>query len=254
MAVLSRYIGFGALLLAVLPVHADLEAGVEAVARRDFVAALKEFKPLAERGDVAAQVNLGNLYMKGLGVRQNYDEAARWYRNAAEQNEPMAQSKLGILYYYGLGVAQDYAEAGRWFLKAAGHGDAGAQTALGSLYALGEGLPRDYVQAYYWYSLAAEQGNPDALTGRSSIVDEMTPGQLDEALRLLSAVRQQTAKAEERALDLIGSGPTPRAGKPPTNVETLRSVPAVNKKTSRPKKRDQKPNAKHPDDRKKKQS
>jgi TPR repeat protein len=203
---LIRCIAVWALLLAALPVHADLEAGVDAVARRDFAAAFKAFKPLAAEGDVAAQVNLGNLYMKGFGVKQNYGEAARWYRNAAEKDEPMAQSKLGILYYYGLGVPQDYAEAGRWFIKAADRGDRGAQTVLASLYALGEGLPRDYVKAYYWYTLAAEQGSEDALAGRSSIADEMTPAQMDEVLRLLSETRRRVEKEEEQALERVGSG------------------------------------------------
>lgn len=194
------------LLLAASPALADLEAGVDAVARRDFAAAFNEFKLLAVDGDIVAQVNLGNLYMKGLGVKQNYGEAARWYRNAAEKDEPMAQSKLGILYYYGLGVPQDYAEAGRWFTKAAEHGDRSAQAVLASLYALGEGLPRDYVKAYYWYTRAAEQGNEDAVAGRSSLVDEMTPAQMDEALRLLSEVRKREALKEEQALERIGSG------------------------------------------------
>lgn len=218
------------LMLISLAVQADLDAGIEAVARRDFAAALAEFKPLAEKGDVAAQVNLGNLYMKGLGVRQNYVEALRWYRNAAEQNEPMAQSKLGILYYYGLGVAQDYAEAGLWFRKAADQGESGAQAVLGSLYALGEGLPRDYAQAYYWYSLAAEQGNPDALAGRASIVDEMTPGQMDEALRLLAEARRRTAEVEAQAIESTEPGPEARSQESPGDAKNRKSQASGHKK------------------------
>ena len=86
-------------LLVSLPVRADLQTGVDAIVRRDYATALNAFKPLAEKGNVAAQVNLGNLYMKGLGVEQNYHLAQHWYLKAAEQGERMAQTKLGILYY-----------------------------------------------------------------------------------------------------------------------------------------------------------
>lgn len=218
------------LLLVALSVRADLEAGVEAVARRDFAAALAEFRALAEKGDVAAQVNLGNLYMKGLGVRQNYAEALRWYRNAAEQNERMAQSKLGILYYYGLGVAQDYAEAGRWFHRAAEQGESGAQAVLGSLYALGEGFPPDYVQAYYWYSLAVDQGNQEASAGRASIVDEMTPGQMDEALRLLAETRQRADRLAEEATGLVEPGIEPKSQQQTVGTRGSKSPPAAHQK------------------------
>jgi len=232
MTSLHRCVGVMMLLLAAAsPSQADLEAGVDAVARRDFAAALNEFMPLAERGDVAAQVNLGNLYMKGLGVRQNYGEALRWYRNAAEQNERMAQSKLGILYYYGLGVPQDYAEAGSWFLKAAEQGESGAQAILGSLYALGEGMPRDFARAYYWYSLAADQGNEDASMGRASLVDEMTPGEMDEALRLLSEARRRVDKSEEMELDRVADPDNqPKPAKHTTSAKKIETAATSKKK------------------------
>lgn len=192
---------------------ADLEAGVEAVARRDYATALKEFKHLAEEGDVAAQVNLGNLFMKGLGVKQNYVEAERWYRNAAEQNERMAQSKLGILYYHGLGVYQDKAEAARWFEKAARQGEPSAQTILATIYAQGEGVKPDLAQAYYWYTLAMEQGSEEARRGRDSLTEEMTPGQMDEALKRLAETRRSLEEKE------AGQGVEPAAARQESVIE-----------------------------------
>lgn len=214
------------LLLAVLPARADLEAGLDAVARRDFVTALKEFKPLAEQGDVAAQVNLGNCYMEGLGVKQNYVEAQRWYLNAAERNERMAQTKLGILYYYGLGVTKDATEAARWFRKAAEQGEAGAQAILGSLYAAGDGLPADSAMAYYWYSLAAEQGSDDGVKGRDSLEEELTPGQRDEALRLLGEARRRKVEAEEQAFE-AATATIPPAGQNAGLKDAVASRPAA---------------------------
>ena len=53
-------------------VHADLAGGIAALERNDFATAAKEFKPLAEKGDVNAQLQLGYLYYHGKGVKQDY--------------------------------------------------------------------------------------------------------------------------------------------------------------------------------------
>ncbi len=208
-----RHCLLAAALSAALPAQADFQAGLVAIAQRDFAAALKAFTPLAEQGNAAAQVNLGNLYMKGLGVTQNYPEARRWYRSAADQGERMAQSKLGILYYHGLGVEKDPAEAARWFQKAAEQGVTGAQTILGSLYAAGDGVPQDLAKAYYWYTMAEEQGDAEGGKGRKSLEEEITPGQRDEALRLMAETRKLRTEQEEKAFEsaTAGLGPPPAA-------------------------------------------
>jgi TPR repeat protein len=205
---------FSAVLVS-LHTQADLQTGVDAIVRRDYDAALNAFKPLAEKGNVAAQVNLGNLYMKGLGVEQNYHLAQHWYLQAAEQGERMAQTKLGILYYYGLGIAKDPAEAARWFQKAAESGETSAQSILGSLYAAGEGVAKNPAMAFYWYTMAEEQGDTEAAKGRKSLEEELTPGQRDEALRLMTETRKLRGEQEENAFAAatagLGAAPAPQA-------------------------------------------
>ncbi len=49
------------------------------------------------------------MYDKGLGVTQDYAQAAKWYRKAAEQGHAYAQFNLGYMYRFGQGVPQDYA-------------------------------------------------------------------------------------------------------------------------------------------------
>ncbi|MFP6733948.1 MAG: hypothetical protein VB959_08920 [Rhodospirillales bacterium] len=53
------------------------------------------FKPLAERGEGAAQNMLGDSYRSGNGVTQDLQETARWYRKAAMQGHGAAQCNLG---------------------------------------------------------------------------------------------------------------------------------------------------------------
>jgi hypothetical protein len=113
---------------------------------------------LAEKGDVNAQVKLGQIYKKGQGIIQDYDQAVRWFRQAAETGDPTAQCELGAMYTAGFGVRKDDVAAAAWYRKAAEQGDATGQGALGAAYGLGIGVPRDYTEAFRWYLSAAEQG------------------------------------------------------------------------------------------------
>lgn len=160
----------------------DLGAGLDAIERKDYAAARIEFEMLAEKGVADAQVNLGNLYMRGWGVQQDYAVAFDWYKKAAAQNNRLAQGKLGILHYYGLGTVQDPAEAARWFEKAADQGDANALTTLGLLFANGDGVPRNPIKAYFWLTLGFEFGDTGANEVRLQLASEMNPGEIAEAL------------------------------------------------------------------------
>jgi len=55
-----------------------LATSLAAAQAGDFATALKEWKPLAEAGDVDAQYNLGIMYDNGYGVPQDYAEAVKW--------------------------------------------------------------------------------------------------------------------------------------------------------------------------------
>ena len=127
--------------------NADFSAGLKALERDDYATALNVWRPLAEKGDAAAQYGIGFMYANGKGVPQDDVEAARWFRKAADQGNAVAQLNLGSLYANGQGVPQDRAEAARWYRKAADQGNAVAQLNLGSLYANGQGVPQDRAEA-----------------------------------------------------------------------------------------------------------
>ena len=132
-------------------------------------------------------------YYYGIGVRQNYADAAKFYRKAAEQGHAKAQNSLGYMYSFGQGVPQDNNEAQKWYrLAAAGgiaiakerldrlqavadraaptgteHSTAGTGSAdelyrKGRMYYYGQGVRQDYEEAAKWYRKAAWLGNVDA--------------------------------------------------------------------------------------------
>jgi TPR repeat protein len=121
----------------------------------------------------------------------------------AEAGDAKAQSILGNVYLDGQGVPQDYAEAIKWYRKAADQGDAEAQYSLGEMYDIGQALPQDYVQAHMWFSLAAARGYQGSAEARRKVENRMTPEQIAEAQRL-ARVWQPTL-ASSMSASSIGS-------------------------------------------------
>lgn len=78
------------------------------------------WKEQAETGDPEAQTYVGEFYEQGLGVPQDYVEAARWYQAAADQGFSRAQRSLAYLYEQGLGVEQDTSKAVNLYRRASG--------------------------------------------------------------------------------------------------------------------------------------
>jgi uncharacterized protein len=119
-----------------------------AYARHDYAKAAQLIRPLAERGNADAQVKLGDLYRRGLGVQQSYREAARWYRSAAAQGNAQGQNNLGLMYYY--------------MAKPGGDGE-------------------DYERAYMWYDIAAVARNPEAVNNLKAAAALLKPDQIARA-------------------------------------------------------------------------
>jgi TPR repeat protein len=77
------------------------EDGVAAYERGDYAKAVELFRKAAEQGDAYAQYNLGQMYDKGKGVKQDYVETHKWVSLAAAQglkkaieNREMVASQL----------------------------------------------------------------------------------------------------------------------------------------------------------------
>ena len=100
----------------------QFQQGLTAYKQSDYQTAFKLWLPLAEQGDASTQFNLGVMYAKGRGVKQDDVEAVKWYRQAAEQGLALAQYNLGLKYAKGQGVRQDKGQAKEWFGKACDNG------------------------------------------------------------------------------------------------------------------------------------
>ncbi len=197
--------------------HADLSKGLQAAAEQRWVEAYNEFKGPAAAGNSNAQVNLGNLYLKGLGVAQSDARAFDWFEKAALQGNPLGEGKLAILYFYGLGVPSDHRKAAEWFLKAADQGDAGAARILADFYSNGDGVEKRPDEAYLWASVAADLGHPEGEALRSQLASALSPVELNAALTRLNGWREQ----QDRRLE--AAAPQPQAGSKEPLQQALKS-------------------------------
>ena len=100
----------------------DFWKGFKAYQKKDYRTALREFRPLAEKGHSQAQNMMGWMYYYGEGIPQSYKTAVKWYRLAAEQGQPYAQYWLAEMYQDGKGVLQNYVYAHMWYNVCASQG------------------------------------------------------------------------------------------------------------------------------------
>ena len=73
-----------------------------------YATALREWRPLADEGDLDAQFYLGEMHLRGKGGDRDFKKASEWVAKAAQAGHPRAQGVLGGLYAVGLGVPQDF--------------------------------------------------------------------------------------------------------------------------------------------------
>jgi TPR repeat protein len=89
------------------PLEDELRNGEKAYKRSDFATAMGLLRPLAERGNAAAQQYLGLMYEFGQGAPNDYEEAMKWTLMSAKQGNALAQFGMANFYRYGWGVPKD---------------------------------------------------------------------------------------------------------------------------------------------------
>ncbi|EDO40221.1 predicted protein [Nematostella vectensis] len=135
----------------------DDQGGNNAVLDEDLI---QYYQFLADKGDVQAQVGLGQLYFQGgRGVELDHQRANRYFQQAAEAGNSNAMAFLGKMYSEGSEVVkQDNKTAFKWFKKAADMGNPIGQSGLGLMYMFGKGVDKNYEKAFQYFKMAAEQG------------------------------------------------------------------------------------------------
>ena len=100
----------------------------------NYTEAYNKLLPLAKAGNGIAQNNIGLLYDKGLGIKQDYKKAFFWYEKSTKQGYSTAMSNLATLYQNGNGVKRNINIAIKLYEKATEQDNPLALNNLGYIY------------------------------------------------------------------------------------------------------------------------
>lgn len=121
--------------------------------RKNASLALGLVKKAATGGHRKAQAFLGADYLQ----KKKYKEARKWFIKAAEQDDGPSQFMIGQFFQKGIGGKEDLEEAVDWFESAVGNNVVEAKFELASLIYQGKGgLEKDLERAFELYQEAAQ--------------------------------------------------------------------------------------------------
>lgn len=112
----------------------------------------------AQQGIQEAQMELAEIYRKGLGMNKNIKYAIYWLEKAAQQENWSAMNNLAEIYEAGKETNQDYTKAFYWYKKLAQQNDTNAQQKLAEFYLKGIGTDKDLATAISLYEKLDAKG------------------------------------------------------------------------------------------------
>ena len=124
--------------------------------------AIKWYKDMALKGDANAQYTLGEMYDKGVGVKNDRFIAQKFYEQSANQGNVNAQYALGSIYEKGRFNVRNIQKSIFWYEKAALQDHSGAQYSLGVIHDNIGGVGGTSEQVLIWFEKAAKQGHTEA--------------------------------------------------------------------------------------------
>ena len=193
------------------PAAADVKAGVDAWSDGKYEAAVKQWQPLADKGDADAEFNLAQAYKMGRGVPLDLGQAETLYGKAAAQGHVQAADNYGLLLFQ----RGEREKAMPYVSAAAARGDARAQYILGVACFNGDLAEKDWVRAYALVSLAQQAGLPQATRALAQMDEHIPLEQRQESVPLATKLAAEADAARTRIDASVSLGGTaPAASRP----------------------------------------
>ena len=136
----------------------EFDAGKYAFVSENYATAVAIWREQASAGDADAQLAMGLLCRRGVGVPKTAAKTVKWLGLAATQELPQAQSVLWQMFDIGDGVTHDDKKALDLYRRAAKQGEAIAKWRRGNLYAATQGMKSHLKLATHWMRKAARRG------------------------------------------------------------------------------------------------
>ena len=145
--------------------------------------AFKYYQMAAKEGDVYALRQMGYIY-RIFG--EDKQEAAVYYKAAADKGDVESQMELGDLYRDGIGGAEGLKLSPKYYLMAAAQGDSRGYSRMAGLYATGGPIKADLSKAYIAQSVAAALNFPLAKEKVAATAKKLNAKQLVKANALIA--------------------------------------------------------------------
>lgn len=116
---------------------------------------LSYIKKLAEQGNSAGYILLGDAYLQGAGMEQNAEYAIEAYKQAAKHGEIFGFECIGMMYYEGTAIPQDYEKALHYLKKIKGPKSFCSLYTLGEMHRKGLFVTKNYRNACIYYQKIA---------------------------------------------------------------------------------------------------
>ncbi|HWK41702.1 MAG TPA: SPOR domain-containing protein [Croceibacterium sp.] len=214
--------------LTAMPLHADVQSGVDAWSRGDYAAAVREWEGPAAGGDADALFNLAQAYRFGRGVPVDSARAESLYARAAAAGHSRAADTYGLLLF-----EEGRREAAMPYLRdAAGRGDARAQYLLGIAHFNGDFVQEDWPRAYALMTLANAAGLPQAAPALAEMDRVIPETQRRQAGEMAQQMRSNVEAGGNAGLAAANTAPqaaslSPVAPSLPSTSEPSEPAPAA---------------------------
>lgn len=159
----------------------NLQQAVSEFDTGHLTAATAAFRTLAKAGDPHAAYWYGHALDLGLGTPVDVAAAIKQYEKAWAGGVIQAGTRLGEIYLTGNAVPQQFTKARSYLTQAARRGDARAAFDLAHMLQAGIGAPADPVAAYAWLEVASLRGDAQARAERDRLLPALTPAQQAQA-------------------------------------------------------------------------
>ncbi len=152
----------------------------------------------ARAGSIIAMNEMAVRYQRGTGIAQDNVAAIGWFTLATQNGVASAFINLGNCYETGNGVRMDLVKAGEYYAAAAKAGNPVAQALIARLFEEGKGTEKNLAYAYVNYKRAADGGIAEAAKKRDEIKPKLTPAELKEAEKILTAKPEEPKKEDPK--------------------------------------------------------
>jgi uncharacterized protein len=210
-----------AVLLATAPIcAAGVHEGVEALAKRDFAEARRQFE--AAQSDPEGLYQLGRMALAGLGEPADPGRAYALFERASQAGHQEASLMLARALLSGVGIPRDEARGMALLAKLAQDGMPRAQLVYGWALEFGKyGAARDEAAAVEWYRRAMDGGDAEALVSYATMLG-LGRGVAQDEARALAILKAAAERNSAVAIVAYGRMLAAGRGAPKDEAEALR--------------------------------